>query len=173
MKKILGRIIIVIPAIALQGLWYSIMLGLLNGIFHKLLWVMVIVAMPILGAMLYFFLGNKNTGKKLKRKLAQSASMLPKLYREEHTDNISDIKKENFRIGQTLKHVSEATGFPVLKNDTSKYYSFGEEMFKDMCEDLRKAVCRIFYYSIREVLGYHEKYNGRKSCRRCRCQSYV
>ena len=28
---------------------------------------MVIVAMPIFGALLYFMLGNKNTGKKLKK----------------------------------------------------------------------------------------------------------
>ena len=89
MKKILGRIIIVIPAIALQALWYLVMLGFLNNLFdgylwnainallsvlafvfvtglvakrdessYKLLWVMVIVAMPILGALLYFMLGR-------------------------------------------------------------------------------------------------------------------
>ena len=32
-KKILGRIIIVIPAIALQALWYLVMLGFLNNLF--------------------------------------------------------------------------------------------------------------------------------------------
>ena len=95
MKKILGRIMIVIPAIALQVLWYCLMFGLLNNLFrgylwnainallsilafvfvtglvakrdessYKLLWVMVIVAMPVFGAMLYLMLGNKNTGKK-------------------------------------------------------------------------------------------------------------
>lgn len=170
MKKILGRIIIVIPAITLQALWYFVTFGLLNSLFHgylwnainallsilavvfvtglvakrdessyKLLWVMLIVAMPILGALLYFMLGNKNTGKKLKKKLEQSAATLPEWIGGENKTYITDIQNDDLRIGQTLAHVSHATGFPILKNDTSRYYPFGEDMFRDMCEDLKKA----------------------------------
>ena len=106
---------------------------------YKLLWVMLIVAMPIFGAMLYFMLGNKNTGKKLKKKLEQSASMLPKPQNNKNDLYLSDIKTDELRIAQTLKHISDTTGFPILKNDTSKYYPFGEDMFQDMCEDLKKA----------------------------------
>ena len=170
MKKILGRIMIVIPAIALQALWYCVMFGLLNSLFHgylwnainallsilavvfvtglvtkrdessyKLLWVMLIVAMPIFGALLYFMLGDKNTGKKLKKKLAQSASTLPDMAGRGDKTYIADIQNSDLRIGQTLAHVSRATGFPIMKNDTSRYYPFGEDMFRDMCEDLKKA----------------------------------
>lgn len=170
MKKILGRIMIVIPAIALQVLWYCLMFGLLNNLFrgylwnainallsilafvfvtglvakrdessYKLLWVMLIVAMPILGALLYFMLGNKNTGKQLKKKLEQSASTLPDMTGREDKTYITNIQKEDLRIGQTLAHISHATGFPILKNDTSRYYPFGEDMFRDMCGDLKKA----------------------------------
>ena len=170
MKKILGRILIVIPAIALQALWYFIMFGFLNNLFHgylwnaingllsilavvfvtglvakrdessyKLLWVMLIVAMPILGALLYFMLGNKNTGKKLKKKLEQSASSLPDLMGGAHKAYVTDIQADDLRMGQTLAHVSLATGFPIMKNHTSRYYPFGEDMFRDMCADLKKA----------------------------------
>ena len=170
MKKVLGRIVIVVPAIALQTLWYFIMLGFLNDLFHehlgdilnalfsilavvfvtglvakrdessyKLLWVMVIVAMPILGAMLYFMLGNKNTGKKLKKKLEQSAQGLENILCKDDSEYLRNIKNEDLRIGQTLEHVAKTTGFPIVKNDTSKYYSFGEKMFRDMCEDLKSA----------------------------------
>ena len=96
MKKILGRLIIVVPAVLLQVFWYLVLLGLMNNLLnehlgdvlnavfsvlaaifvtglvakreesaYKLLWVMLMVAMPILGAMLYFFLGNKSTGRNL------------------------------------------------------------------------------------------------------------
>lgn len=170
MKKILGRILIVIPAIALQALWYLVMFGLLNSLFrgylwnvlnallsilavvfvtglvtkrdessYKLLWVMLIVAMPIFGALLYFMLGNKNTGKKLKKKLEQAASALPDRTGGENKTYIADIQKDDLRIGQTLAHVSHETGFPIMKNATSRYYPFGEDMFRDMCEDLKKA----------------------------------
>ena len=170
MKKALGRIIIVIPAIALQALWYFVMFGFLNNLFHgylwnvinvllsllaivfviglvskrdessyKLLWVMLIVAMPILGALLYFLLGNKNTGKKLKKKLDQSASTLSDMICEDDKACITAIQNDDLRIGQTLAHISRTTGFPIVKNSTSKYYPFGEDMFRDMCEDLKKA----------------------------------
>lgn len=170
MKKILGRIIIVMPAIILQTLWYFIIFGLLDNLFrgyfwnavnallsilsvifviglvsqrdessYKLLWVLVIVAMPILGALLYSMLGNKNTGKKLKKKLKQSATKLSEIAGAENETYLADIQKGDLRFGQTLTHVSHATGFPVVKNGTSKYYPFGEDMFADMCEDLKKA----------------------------------
>ena len=170
MKKIFGRVLIVMPAILLQGLWYYVILVLLNNLFfgylgyilnallsilavvfvsmlvtqrdessYKLLWVIVILSMPIFGTFLYFWLGNKNTSKKLKKKLKQSSSLLQKLPDDESLEYIENIKKQNLRIGQTLEHVSHTAGFPIVKNDTSKYYSFGEKMFMDMCEDLNKA----------------------------------
>ena len=172
MKKVLGRILIVLPAVILQVLWYLLVLGLLNNLFHeyfwdalnivlsvlavvfvtgliakrdessyKLLWVMVIVAMPILGTLLYFFLGNKSTGKRLKKKLERATATLPKLRDQAH---IEEIQGDDLRLGQTLSHISQVTGFPIVKNGTSKYYSFGEEMFQDMCRDLQAAQDHIY-----------------------------
>ena len=169
-KKLLARIMIVIPAIILQVVWYFIALGWLNNLFrehlweilnalfsvlavifvtglvakrdessYKLLWVMVIVAMPIFGAMLYVFWGDKNTGKKLKKNLEQSASVLSKPADIADNECLSDIRKNDLRIGQTLEHITKTTGFPVLKNAISEYYPLGEDMFQDMCEDLKKA----------------------------------
>ena len=143
MKKILGRIAIVIPAVVLQALWYLVLLGLmndlmnehlgdvLNGVFsilavifvtglvakreesaYKLLWVMLMVAMPILGAMLYFFLGNKSTGRGLKKKLSQSAK---KLEGTLPPGSVEDIKAENKRLYQTLPTSAKPPAFPWWK----------------------------------------------------------
>ena len=170
MKKILGRIVIVIPAIALQAVWYFAMFGFLNGLLHgylwnilngllsilavvfvtglvarrdesayKLLWVMVIVAMPILGALLYFMLGNKNTGKKLKKKLARSAAELPDPMGADSEKHLDHIREDDLRMGQTLARLSQSTGFPIMKNAGATYYPFGEDMFRDMCRDLKNA----------------------------------
>ena len=172
MKKIIGRLVIVVPAVLLQVFWYLVLLGLmddllnehlgdvLNAVFsilavifvmglvtkrdegaYKLLWVMLIVAMPILGAMLYFFLGNQSTGRNLKKKLTQSSKNL------EGTLPISmveAIKAEDKRLHQTLSHLSKTTGFPLVKNGDTRFYSFGEDMFQDMCRDLRNAKSYIY-----------------------------
>lgn len=176
MKKILGRVVIVLPAVILQVLWYVVVLTLLNDwlggnlgvilravftvlgvvfvIFlvskrdessYKMLWVIVILALPILGAMLYLTLGNKKTGRKLKENLQKSSkNLLEDIDTEEKGKSQNDIiidkiKAEDLRMGQTLQHLTESTKFPIHINGTSKYYPFGEDMFADMIEDLKTA----------------------------------
>ena len=170
MKRILGRILIVIPAIALQIAWYYLLLGGLDKVMHghlstiidglftvlavlfvlslvtkrdessyKLLWVIVILAMPILGAILYFFLGNKHTGRNLKKNLEKSAKEFSVKEYAKEKDLSEMLKNEDLRLGQSFQHIYETTGFPVLKCDTAKYYPFGEDMFADMLKDLKTA----------------------------------
>lgn len=132
MKKILGRIIIVLPVLAIQIGWLYLILvrfnritnghlaDIVNGIFtvlavffvarlitrrdessYKLLWAIVIVAVPVLGAMLYFTLGNKTTGKKLRVRLNYAASVLRKLYDGDNTEipcYIKEIEKDFLRV---------------------------------------------------------------------------
>ena len=170
MKKIFGRVLVVLPPIALQVVWYVLAFSLLEKLFngylsdvitvvftvlavlfvtylvasrdessYKLLWAIVIVAFPILGAMLYLTLGHKSTGSKLKRKLTAAKDRLTggNEYRSE--EEFAQIKSGDLRVGQTLEFINRSTGFPVYRNGTSKYYPFGEDMFADMCEDLKKA----------------------------------
>ena len=175
MRRILGRILIVIPAIALQLFWYYLIFGgidkamnghlvdILSGVFtvlavlfvlslvtkrdestYKLLWVIVILAMPILGAVLYFFLGNRHTGLRLNMQLSRSAEAFSVREYAREKDLSELVKKEDLRLGQSLQHISEDTGFPVLKCDTTKYYPFGEDMFADMLKDLKTAEKYIF-----------------------------
>ena len=178
MKKILGRIVVVLPAIALQVGWFVLLYMLLNRLLgghlgsiisevftllgvlfvlylvskrdessYKLLWTIVILVFPVLGAIMYLFLGNKKTGKKLEKKLAEaSKDLLSDSFAEsgekagaKQEDIFNRIKEEEPRIGQTLQHLSESTHFPILYNGSAKYYPFGELAFADMCEDLKKA----------------------------------
>lgn len=175
MKKILGRILVVVPAVSLQIIWCYVILGgldkvmnghlidAISGIFtllavifvlnlvskrdestYKILWIMVILVMPVLGALLYLFLGNKHTGRNLKKKLSKSADRFVVREHIKDKDQSEEIKKEDLRMGQSFQHIFKTTGFPVLKNDTSRYYPFGQDMFADMCEDLKTAEKFIF-----------------------------
>jgi len=183
MKRIIGRVIAVLPAIVLQVVWYLFALQFLNGLLgnhlgdilsvvftilaiifvaalvakrdessYKLLWVIIIVGFPILGAMLYLALGNKKTGRKLNSKLNESRAALPALVNKDSDKCIKEISADNKRIGQTIAHLSESAGFPVFRNESAKYYAFGEEMFGDMCDDLKSAKKFIYveYFIIQE-----------------------
>ena len=168
MKKIIGRVLVVLPPISLQVLWYVLAFVLLNKIFngyllqvvtivftvlavlfvthiigkrdessYKLLWAIVIVGFPILGAILYLTLGHKSTGTKLKKKLNATSKALIEGKEISSGDEFAKIKNDDVRIGQTLEFINDSTGFPVYKNGTSKYYPFGEDMFADMWEKAR------------------------------------
>lgn len=95
MRKILNRILIVIPAVALQALWlllltkwlapYSALIASLLSIVavflvlfivikrdestYKLLWLLAILTIPLVGTLLYLCFGNKRTAKPLRRQL--------------------------------------------------------------------------------------------------------
>lgn len=185
-KKIFGRVVIVLPAIALQVLWYLLIFRFINylsdyhlgDIIHvifsalavifvtslisrrdessyKLLWVTVIVAMPILGSILYLFLGNKRTGKHLDRKIEVASEALErkKFCKEENVLEEVDISKyEAKRLLQSLSHICDDTHFPMLHNESAKYYPMGELVFEDMCKDLRKAEKYVYieYFILQE-----------------------
>ncbi|SDB36747.1 cardiolipin synthase [Ruminococcaceae bacterium FB2012] len=175
MKKLFGRVLIVVPAIALQAAWFYFFLVNINGVMdehivnaihliftvlavmfvtnliakrdessYRLLWVLVITALPIFGALLYLMLGHKSTGKKLKRRLERSRKQLVTPDADTSKDLISEIKQSDLRIGQSLEHLCASAQFPVCRNDTSKYYPLGEDAFPDMCADLKKAKHFIF-----------------------------
>ena len=170
MKKVLGRILVVLPAVALQVLWYILILTDLNRLIsgnlreiigallyvvavlivlglvskrdegsYKISWVIVILVMPILGTIIYLFMGDKKSGKRLKLRLKEASENLP--IRDVLGDEncFEEIVKDDLRLAQTLGHITKTTGFPVFRNDTSRYYSFGEEMFADLVEDLKTA----------------------------------
>lgn len=167
MKRVFARIIQLIPALILQVLWYLLMLGIfkdLAGLLeiilsilaflftlyiitkrdegsYKILWLLVMISQPILGAILYLFIGNKNTGKKLRRNIEKSRSEMP-LKTDEFT--LDEIYKTDKRIAQTLDYIKNITGFEVCKNGSSEYYPLGEDMFAAMKTELEKAEKFIF-----------------------------
>ncbi len=174
-KKILGRILVVVPAVALQIFWCYILLGGLDRVLdgnlskvirivfavlavifvlslvskrdessYKLLWTIVILVMPVFGAIFYCFLGNRKTAAGLDEKLKKSAEAFSMKENAGTKDLSDEVKKEDLRLGQTLNHLFETTGLPMLKNGSSRYYPFGEYMFKEMCEDLKTAEKYIF-----------------------------
>ncbi len=169
MKKIFGRLLVVIPALAIQIAWYVLLfrfvdnamhkhlLDIVNVLFsvlavffvlsliskrdessYKLLWAIVIVAIPILGAILYFFLGNKHTGLGLKKNLSASAGELKGCLKTDEGLK-EELESGDKRTSQILGHITDTTGFPVFRNGDAKYFPFGEDIFASMCEDLKNA----------------------------------
>ncbi len=166
MKKIIKRILLILPAVFLQIMFYltilswfqkfipiiMVILSILSFFVilyivtkrdeanYKMLWLIIILIMPIFGTILYLLFGEKNTCKKLKNKIEKSSKDINYKF---DNNNLDSVKNEDVRLYQTLNRVSILSKFPLC-NNTSKYYKFGEEMFEDMKLELKKAEKFIF-----------------------------
>ena len=166
MRKILNRILIVIPAVVLQALWlllltkwlvpYSTLIASLLSIVavflvlfivikrdestYKLLWLLVILTIPLVGTLLYLCFGNKRTAKPLRRRLesvSKSNDPQPLPIGETPFDG-------ERRMEQTLRWLEEKTRYPLYRVEDVRYYPLGDDMFPDMLADLRGAKRTIF-----------------------------
>lgn len=135
MGKIIRRILTIIPAVALQSLWLLLLMKWLTPyapiivsllsvaafflvVFiiikrdetaYKLLWLLVILSLPLVGALLYLLFGNKRTARPLKRRLQQvqkSCNPQPLPIKEAPFDGEK-------RMGQTVRWLEEKTQYPM------------------------------------------------------------
>ena len=168
MKKILGRLIIVAPAVIIQILWMNFLYNKLNNsalvtllltilafLFviyiinkrdetsYKILWLITILTAPVFGTILYLIIGNKKTAKPLDKKLKKTKNTMNFNFVDERNYE-TELKQENLRLYQTFKAINKYTKFPIYKAENIKYYKLGDEMFPDILEELKKAQKYIF-----------------------------
>ena len=174
-KKVITRIVSIVPALVIQVLWYLLIIGFLSNyatlltaivsvlafLFtiyiiskrdegsYKILWLMIMLLFPLLGAVLYMFMGNKNTGRALGRKLAKTRDEMPI---KQDDKSLSKLFQEDKRAAQTFDYMRKITGFQPVHNGSATYYPLGEDMFADMRVELEKAEKFIFieYFIIME-----------------------
>ena len=178
-KFLLGRATIVAIAILLQLCWllsflygfrmrYTFLNTILDigavfvvlvivnkrsNLSYKIAWTVVILAVPIVGLLVYFIFGRSEltrpTRKRMEAVNFEIEQSLPK-----HQDLLEELKEQDLSVYRQSKYVSEWAGYPVYKNTETKYYSSGEEMFPDMLKALEEAKHFIFmeYFIVEE--GY-------------------
>lgn len=166
MGKIMRRVLIVVPAVALQVLWHVLLVkwlapyaplivSLLSvaAVFmvlfivikrdestYKLLWLLIILTMPLVGALLYLFFGNKRTAKPLKERLQGVESS-----GDPHPLPVGETPfAGEKRMEQTIRWLERKTGYPLCKARPVRYYPLGDDMFPDMLRDMKSAKRSIY-----------------------------
>ncbi len=166
MGKIMRRVLIVVPAVALQVLWHVLLVkwlapyaplivSLLSvaAVFmvlfivikrdestYKLLWLLIILTMPLVGALLYLFFGNKRTAKPLKKRLQSVESS-----GDPHPLPVGETPfAGEKRMEQTIRWLERKTGYPLCKARPVRYYPLGDDMFPDMLRDMKSAKRSIY-----------------------------
>ncbi len=161
MKKIAIRLVGFIPAAALQILWFVVLfhwlspyttainigmtfLALVFVVYlfssrqentYKTVWLILIVTVPVFGASLYLFFGNRSTSKRLNQKIVQAEKGIP--LESACIDPANAVPGK--RLGQTFSHITSLSGYSLHGYQDAAYYSLGEYAWEDMKSAMEKA----------------------------------
>ena len=166
MSKMLRRVLTVIPAAAVQALWILLLVKWLSPyaayitlalsvaavllvLFiiikrdetaYKILWLLVILTVPVAGALLYLLFGNRRTARPLRKRLrrVQEAGQPAPL-----PCGGTPFEGEK-RMEQTVRWLEHKTGYPLMRAEDVHYYPLGDAMYPDMLTDLRAAKKTIY-----------------------------
>lgn len=109
----------------------------------KLAWTFVILAVPVLGLILYIIFGRSGLTNKKQIRFERINREF-----EEHLkgDNAlrDKVKQIDLNISNQSEYIHEWAGFPLYENSLTNYFSSGEEMFEKMKQDLENAKHYIF-----------------------------
>ena len=122
----------------------------------KLVWVIVILLFPLFGGLLYLTIGGKQPISYLRKKLE------PMIEESERHLKIDPQIEEELKLtdGSTasqIYYLEHQSGFPAYKDSKVDYYPSGEECFRIMVEELKKAQKYIYleYFIIEEGIMWN------------------
>ncbi len=105
---------------------------------YKLTWVLVIFISPILGSVI-FLLSKRNLFKKYNANLSESYRITGLI-----DDDYNDFINEHGNFEKQVFYLKNSAHANVFRSNATNYYSLGEELWKDLLDDLEKAENFIF-----------------------------
>jgi cardiolipin synthase len=108
----------------------------------KLLWVLIIMALPIFGGMIYLLFGGRKIPKALMVKDRQAYSDYKK-YALQNKEAL-ETNQDDFVLNKMVSMAWNNGYFPVYDNVQTDYFETGQDQFASILEDLKKAEHFIF-----------------------------
>lgn len=106
---------------------------------NSLPWIMLILLFPILGTLLYVFMGNSLMTSKRLKELHKSEQAAAKYYHQDET-----VVSELNDTGGQMAYLYKYNHFPVYKHNHVDYYPLGDDVFAPLIADLQSAEHFIF-----------------------------
>ena len=110
---------------------------------YKLAWTILILAVPIAGAVIYFMFGKSRLAKDLNEKLEEARRETEELLREDRevTGKLAELDEE---AALQSRYICDYAGFPLYQKTETQYFRVGEELYLAMIEELNRAEHFIF-----------------------------
>lgn len=115
---------------------------------YKVPWIVFVITLPIVGLMLYFIFHKRKLPKRIVKRLNRMHSSLD--YDDSNT--FEKLGNEDKLICSQAIELSKISNTHLYQNTNLKYYPLGEDLHKDILEEIKKAQKFIFleYFIIEE-----------------------
>ena len=148
----------VVPALQAFSILYVLYIINQDGeSVYRMLWMLIILAMPLSGALLYGLFGNRRTGKPLRTRILQSRKALPPLAPAQNALCFEEFEMDA-RAMQTLAMVARESGYPACRNEKTDFYPLGDDAVAPMLAALESAEKFIYleYFIIENGMLWRE-----------------
>lgn len=108
----------------------------------KVTWIMLIAVIPVFGWFFYIYTHTDMISKNIMRSQLSTREQL-RAIREDDSDVLREMT-ENHHPSSLARYLSGAADYSVYKNTMFTYYNIGEDMFRDMLDEIRTAEKFIF-----------------------------
>lgn len=126
---------------------------------YKMAWIVLILAVPIFGVLMYLMFGPKSLQKSVAlREEAAHKDILPHLVQDEKV--LEELKEEPDSVYNQSAYILNATGYPVYQNTKTRFLEIGETYYEVLLEELKKAKHFIFmeYFIVEEGTMWNSIY---------------
>ena len=110
---------------------------------YKISWIVFILVFPVVGIVAYILWGNSKLRKKEELKL-RKIRVDTENSLESKEEVKEALKKEDIYKYMQANYINKISGYPVYFNQGVEYFDIGENFFKSLNEDLKKAKNYIF-----------------------------
>ena len=109
----------------------------------KLAWIVPVLVIPVFGVMLYIFVQlqpqTKFTARQIRRRAQETKPFL-----SQDAQTARALGQTDPGEGRLAEYLKDYAGYPVYRNTYVKYFPLGEDKFRDLLEELKKAEHFIF-----------------------------
>ncbi|MBQ9968137.1 MAG: cardiolipin synthase [Oscillospiraceae bacterium] len=118
---------------------------------YKISWIILILAFPVAGICIYMAFGGRRLSRRIRERMTLAEDIVRENLRQEPLtfETLQNVSDPGAAISSYLYHT---TGYPAYDNTETEYFSSGEDTFRRMLEELKKAEKYIFleYFIIGE-----------------------
>ncbi|NLJ90428.1 MAG: cardiolipin synthase [Clostridiales bacterium] len=132
--------------------WCLQLIGILFGIFlvntyrnssYKIAWLCTFMIFPLTGHIMFLLWGNRFSKNRMEKKIDKFLTANSDEYLVQEEGLREDFAKQYPHLNNISIYL-ENHQYPLFKNNKLKYYSSGEDVFRDILSDIKKAKKFVF-----------------------------